>query len=565
MSINLKDKIQQINQLRLDELMALADEYIAEYKNSPEMILALSKAFHAAGKHHESRKYAKLCIANNKLTLNTLFNLARHLVALGLIAESVNLVEIAFRKVSNKLEIKHLSTALYVAIHANQWNLIKKLTKKIEEQYANNNYELVKETPRTHLLWCEDQHINNQVLNHFADQNFKEHSKKNIQLLTIENRKIRVGYMSSDYRNHPTSQLIKGLIKNHNRDKFEIIAYDTGFDDASDLRKEILGYFDSVEILFGLSDEDAARKVKQSNLDILVELNGLTSATKMGLMGHRLAPIQIGYLGFPGTVGGRFVDYIIADKYVIPDKYLDMYREKIIRIEKTYQVNDYPINNGGYEAAKNKNDMGFSNDAFIMGMFNNSNKITEQCWRTWMKIMETIPNAILWILRPNDYSIKNLLEVASEYKFNSKRIIFAPRLRREQHYERLAICDLVLDPWPYGGHTTTADALYVGVPVLTKTGENFPSRVSGGLLMSAGLPGWIVEDQNAYIEAAFNLYKNPKLLEMTKKYLRENQHRLNIFNSNNKTQQIEAAYKKIISNRMKGKPDRHIDVNYLSK
>jgi predicted O-linked N-acetylglucosamine transferase (SPINDLY family) len=169
---------------------------------------------------------------------------------------------------------------------------------------------------------------------------------------------------------------------------------------------------------------------------------------------------------------------------------------------------------------------------------------------------------VIWMLQPNTLAVENLRKSAAELGVNPSRIIFAPRLERDQHYKRLKICDLVLDPWPYGGHTTTADALYAGIPALTREGGNFAARVSGGLMIAAGLPGWIVKDKEAYVQAAVNLVKNPELLIKTKQYLRENRNKLNIFNSKIKAIQLESAYKKIIANRLEGKPDQHITTQY---
>jgi predicted O-linked N-acetylglucosamine transferase (SPINDLY family) len=276
-------------------------------------------------------------------------------------------------------------------------------------------------------------------------------------------------------------------------------------------------------------------------------------------------PIQIAYLGFPGTVGGRFIDYIIADPYVVPDESLKHYREKIIRIEKTYQVNDYDLGAIDTLPRLSRKDLGFSDATFILGMFNNCNKITQECWQTWMEILKKIPQAVIWMLQPNVLATENLRKAAQQLGVNPQRIIFAPRLDRDRHYQRLKICDLVLDPWPYGGHTTTADALYAGIPALTREGHNFAARVSGGLMIAAGLPGWIVKNEDAYIQAAVNLVKNPDLLVKTKEYLNENRSRLNIFNSKVKALQLEAAYKKIINNRLEGKPDEHITIQYGRK
>jgi predicted O-linked N-acetylglucosamine transferase (SPINDLY family) len=281
------------------------------------------------------------------------------------------------------------------------------------------------------------------------------------------------------------------------------------------MRHEILNNFDCPRILHGKDETKSTEIIKLDELDILVDLNGLTTLSKIGLLKHRLAPIQISYLGFPGTVGGRFIDYIIADKYVIPDSHLPYYKEKIIRIKKTYQVNDYDLQS--IVKIKKRNEYGLTDQEFVLGMFNNANKISHGAWSTWMNLLKELPHAILWLLQPNPLAQKNLMDLAKLQGVDQRRIKFAGYLPRNEHFGRLAVCDLILDPWPYGGHTTTSDALFMGVPVVAKEGSNFASRVSGSLLMAAGLPGWIVPDELSYFNAICNLYKDREPLIATKK------------------------------------------------
>lgn len=533
-----------------------------DHSDRPDILFTLSEAFVAVGNHKEAKRVAQKCL-NGKMPIAMAFQFCRHLMNLGMVHESSTISIRTFLKAGKPL--KYAAKVLYTAIHVCNWPLVKEITERFLVEYKKNNHKEIQETPRTHLLWCEDLKINNQVLHQFAEQCYPKFSNKIKKSKGISDRKIKVGYMSSDYRNHPSAQLLKGLIKAHNRDEFEIIAYDTGYDDGSDLRKETLGYFDRTEILFGLEDKKAIEKLKNDDLDIVVEINGLTSHTKIGLLSERPVPVQIAYLGFPGTVGGRFIDYIIADTHVAPDDALNMYREKIIRIEKTYQVNDYDFSLVNQLSPLTRSELGFSDSALILGMFNNCNKITEECWQTWMLILKKIPHAVIWMLQPNTLAAENLRKSANLLGVNPNRVIFAPRLDREKHYQRLKVCDLVLDPWPYGGHTTTADALFAGIPALTREGNNFASRVSGGLMIAAGLPGWIVKDKEAYVQAAINLVRNPELLIKTKQYLNEKRDKLNIFNSKSKALQLEVAYKKIINNRLAGLPDQHITTRLARK
>ena len=528
-----------------------------KFPNEPEVLLSLSESFANIGRHTEARAVAKKCL-NMKMNVPLALSLSRHLTGLGMEQQAINLAKNTYLKSGEPLGLA--TKVLLTATHVCDWDLTKKITDKLLQFYKSKQWKSCVETPRTHLLWCDDESINNRVFQYFANQLYPKF--KNLKPLPkkIENRKIKLVYMSSDYRDHPTAQLIKGLIKEHNRDKFEIIAYDSGFDDKSTMREEILGFFDRVVILKDINDEEAGELLKKEEIDVVIELNGLTNASRMGILSTHPVPLQIGYLGFPGSVGGRFMDYIIADSYVLPEKNEKYYSEKIIRIEKTYQANDHL--NEDWPELVHRRSYGFSEEAFILGMFNNANKVTEEAWQVWMQIMSSIPRSVLWMLVPNQVAQNNLKNACIKYGIDPSRLIFAPRMSRSEHFQRMAICDVMLDPWPYGGHTTTSDALFAGIPVVTLQGNNFASRVSGGLVTASGLPGLVAENKEDYIQGVIRLSREPDLLERAKNHLKNNRLKMSIFNSKIKAEQLEAAITLILSNRIKGIPDKNINMNY---
>jgi predicted O-linked N-acetylglucosamine transferase (SPINDLY family) len=424
------------------------------------------------------------------------------------------------------------------------WGLYESIKEELQKLYLNDEFRQVNETPRNNLLWCGDEHVNYKVIkawfekSHPTPQAFYESQNKR------NKKKKRIGYMSSDFRNHPTSSLIKGLIREHDKSKFSLIMFCSGWDDDSDLRKEIESYFDEVYSITNLSDESAAELIKKKDIDVLMELNGPTASCRLGILAKRPAKVLVGYLGWPGSYF-NLVDFIIVDDYVVPKSSEIFYLEKLIKIQKTYQVNDYFYNRE--LGTVNKADFGFKDQDIVLGVFNQLNKIGPDCWITWMDILKKIPNAKLWMFNPtNQLAVHTLKEYAKRFNIDVSRIVFAKHLEHDKHLDRLQICDLMLDTWPYSGHTTTSDAIYAGVPVLALEGSNFPSRVSGGLLLAAGLDLFIRKSVEDYVSFGVEFLENIKNIKRAKIFIKNISYKSNIFDTVAKARQIESAFETIL-------------------
>jgi predicted O-linked N-acetylglucosamine transferase (SPINDLY family) len=424
------------------------------------------------------------------------------------------------------------------------WGLYLSVKNELENLYKNEEFNEINETPRNNLIWSKNEYFNYRVIRRWFETEYPiinsayQASSKKI------NKKIRIGYLSSDFRNHPTSRLIKGLLREHDKTKFSIVMFCSGWDDGSDLRREVESYFDETYSIAKLSDSDAAILIKKNNIDILIELNGPTAASRLGILTHRPAKVLIGYLGWPGSYH-NLVDYIIVDDYVVPKSSEMYYAEQLIKLNKTYQVNDYFY---GRELIKvKKQDYGFEADDIVLGVFNQINKINPECWIPWMRILDKTPRAKLWMFKPNNQiATDTLKEYARRFNVDDKQIIFASYVNQDQHLNRMQICDLMLDTWPYTGHTTTSDAIYAGVPVLAVEGTNFPSRVSGGLLRAAGLELFIRKSIEDYIMFGTKFLSDGKNIHKAKKFIREKSHKMNIFDTVSKARQIEYALEKIL-------------------
>lgn len=456
----------------------------------------------------------------------------------------------------------HLSVASYslrVALQCADWALSERVIAQLRRAHADGRTVEAGETPRTHVLWCADEATNMAVIAAFARKVYPERERLVTQAWPYDGkRRLRIAYLSSDYRDHATSLLALGLMRNHDRSRFEVYGYCTSYDDGSALRREMLNRCDKARTLSKMTDRQAADLIVKDKIDVLIDLNGLTEGTRHGVMAYHPAPVQISYLGYPGTVGGRFVEYVIGDDYTVPAGAEALFPEKIIRIPPTYQINDYRARY--LPPAPSRQQLGLPSGRPVVGMFNNVNKVNPEVWQTWMRVLERVPTAVFWMLDPGPVATGFLRQAAKDAGIAQERIIFAPKLKQEQHLARLRQCDMVLDPWPYGGHTTTGDALFAGLPVVALQGTNFASRVSGGLLMAAGLGSLVMPDKERYVDKAVELLNTPALLQKIKTHLRSNRDTLPVFDAPTRTRQLEAAYAAAHQRVLNGKPADHLRV-----
>lgn len=456
-------------------------------------------------------------------------------------------------------DVKLASYALRVALQTADWALAEQLQAQLLQAHQRGETAMVGETPRTHLLWCADEAINARTIANFAERQFPVRTPLVTQAWPGgDKRKLRIGYISYDFRNHATSLLHLGAMRHHNHQRFEWYGYCTSYDDGSALRREMLSRFDKVRMFNKLNDEQAARQIAADKIDVLIDLNGLTEGTRMGILAWRPAPVQISYLGYPGTAGGRFVDYFVADPYTVPVGREKVFPEKVIRIPHTYQINDYLAR---YLPPRPRSrPAGLPDGVPVIGMFNNVNKLGPQVWASWMRVLQAVPKSVFWVLDLSEVAREHLVEVIRQAGVDPARVVFAPKAKQEPHLARIQYCDLMLDPWPYGGHTTTGDALFAGVPVLALEGTNFASRVSGGLLHAAGLSQLVQPSIDDYVAKAIELLNDPKELARIKQYLLSSRAKLAVFDALACTRHLEAAYLAAYRQAASGQPLTHIRV-----
>jgi predicted O-linked N-acetylglucosamine transferase (SPINDLY family) len=359
-------------------------------------------------------------------------------------------------------------------------------------------------------------------------------------LLARRNQRIRLGYLSADFRRHATAYLIADLIERHDRERFEVVGLSIGPDDASDMRARLACAFDRFVDLAGKTDEESARTIESLRVDILIDLMGHTQFARPGVLALRPAPIQAHYLAFPGTTGADFTDYIIADPTVAPFERQVHYSERIVHLPHCYQPpGSRPV---VAEVAPSRSAMELPDDGFVFCCFNAVWKITPAMFDVWMCLLDATPRSVLWLMRDNPHAERNLRSEAAARGVDPSRIVFADRLTPEDHLARHGCADLFLDTAPYNAHTTGSDALWAGLPLVTCPGATFAARVAASLLSAVGLPELIASSLEDYEALALQLAGDASLLRRIREKLKANRQSHPLFDAERFRDSIEAAY-----------------------
>ncbi len=377
------------------------------------------------------------------------------------------------------------------------------------------------------------------------------------------NAKIRIGYFSADFYNHATAYLIAGLFEAHDREQFEFYAFSFGPDVVDEMSTRIKKQFTQFVNLNGVNDRDAASLVRDMRIDIAVDLKGITDRARSKIFAYRAAPIQVNYLGYPGTMAASYYDYVIADHVVIPAECRQYYTEKVVCLPGSYQVND--ATRSISEKAFTREQFGLPAAAFVFCCFNNNFKIVPPTFSSWMRILHRVPGSVLWLLADNPYCADNLRKEAVKHGVNPERLVFANRLPLPEHLARHRLADLFLDTLPYNAHTTASDALWAGLPVLTCMGAAFPARVAASLLTAVGLTDLIAPSMQDYENLAVELAHNPSKLRALKHRLQNNRTNCYLFNTELFARHIESAYRSMFARIQAGLPPEAIDVGTLRR
>jgi predicted O-linked N-acetylglucosamine transferase (SPINDLY family) len=364
--------------------------------------------------------------------------------------------------------------------------------------------------------------------------------------------RIRLGYLSADFRIHPVAFLIAGLIERHDRKNFEIIGYSYSRDDRSAMRTRLINAFDCFVDIEKTPHRQAAELIHRDGVDIVIDLTGYTAFCRPAILAHRPAPIQVNYLGYPGTMGSDFIDYIIVDPFVVPPDQQPFFRERLVYLPDCYQCNDDKREIAELTPSRAK--CGLPDEGLVFCCFNNSYKITPAVFDIWMRLLSATPQSVLWLLEADLCTNANLRRETAARGIASDRLVFAPRVPGSEHLARHRLADLFLDTLPYNAHTTASDALWAGLPLLTCVGNTFPGRVAGSLLRAIGLSELITSSLEEYEALALRLAREPEMLARLRARLEKNRRTCPLFDTARFAGNIEAAYRRMWENWKTGKP-----------
>lgn len=561
----------------------LTAEAIAAYQdalrlapNHPQVLLQLGNAYMANSQFSQAILFFKRCIQANPHHAGAVFNLANALRAFGQAEQAVDYYQQAialnpshaesYNNLGNTLrdlgrldesiacyqQALALEPKLYHALahlihqkqHICEWdnlyneiNLLRDIVKlKPEAKVAPFAFLSMPDTTAQEQLQCA---------NHWATQRFAHlqiaRERLNFTYTPTHSSKIKLGYLSADFRLHPLAFLITDLLKHHNREEFEVYAYAYGMMDDSQARRDIEQAVDHFVNINALNDIEAAKRIHKDQIDLLIDLTGYTKHSRTAIVALKPARLSINWLGYPGTMGHigthSLFDYIIVDNTVAPNQ--SDFSEQLLLLP-CYQPNNQtrPLVATGTRVEHQLPD-----EAFVFCCFNQTFKFTESLFKAWMHILAQVPNSVIWLLDCNPWAKRNLQHVASLNGVDPQRLIFAPRVSIAEHLARHAHADLFLDTTPYNAHTTASDALWMTLPIVTCMGETFPSRVCASLLKNAGLERLVTHTLTEYAQLAVTLATQPQLLAQAKVDLIDNKAQL--FDATAYVSRLETAYRNI--------------------
>lgn len=447
---------------------------------------------------------------------------------------------------------------LFVRAISQKLYLMRKICDWSEDNLNENNLKLINEsdvgvTPWQLLSLDDDPKLEFDRARKYGSQySFEEFKSAN------KNLKIKLAYFTPDFYEHAGMMNMEGVFKHHDRNKFEIYGFDYGHFHNDETHERIKKYFDHFFYIDTLSDSEASQIIKENQIDIVIHRNGYSQNSRNSLFSKKIAPIQISFLGYPGTMGVKFIDYIIADKVVIPKENRDFFSEKVIFMPNTY----YPTHNKRKISKKNynKTDLGINKDAFVFGSFNNSYKISSIEFTQWMKLLSKIENSYLILLINDELTKKNLIKEILIHNQDPNRVKFLNFVNADEHLARHKLIDLYLDTFNYNGHTSAVDALYTGIPILTKIGKSFTSRVCASILKAVNMSYLITSNEKEYFDLAFEIATNKKLFSKVKLDLKNNIETSALFNIKKYVQNLESGYEIALKNKVKNDKVDHIDV-----
>ena len=538
----------------LNEAVKYYNEAIKINPNYAEAHYNYGKALYKLKRPSEAIESYKKSIKINPNYAEAYNNLGNAYSQLKLLNEAVKCYEQAI-KIDPDIDFL-FGTLIQTKCALCDWDNFDNEKKQLENQIINDNKST---TPFPTLSIFDSPKIQKLAAKKWVEKEFPSTNILDPINKRSQNKKIRIGYYSADFRNHAMSYLLVNLFELHDKSKFELVAFSFGPETNDEMRSRISSAFDKFINVNLKSDKEIAQLSRDLKIDIAIDLMGFTEHNRFGIFMERCSPIQVNYLGYPGTIGSDCIDYLIADKVLILEKYKEFYSEKIIYLPDTYQVNA-----SSHEISKktfNRKKFGLPENSFVYCCFNQNYKISPSIFNVWMRILDSVNNSVIWLISENEISKKNIIKELKKKEINIKRIIFADRMPHPEHLARHKLADLFIDTFPYTAHTTASDALRSGLPIITIKGQSFASRVASSLLTSIGLTELITTNEKEYEELAIKLANDKSLLNSIRNKLNKNILTSPLFNTKVFTKNLEKAYLKIYEKFINNEKPENIEIN----
>jgi len=511
--------------------------------------------------HQEQNKFDE-ALQSYELAIRFKSNFFEAYYNRGLVLKELKRMEEAIYSLSKAIELNPLidyvdGTLLHAKLHIFDWTNYKECLNNIIIKINEGKRACL---PFPILSIADSLPIQRKAAEIWLEKN--KNLSKPLQTSLTKNKnkqKIRIGYYSSDFHCHATAYLMAELFELHDKERFEIIAFQHGPVINDEMRARLLKSFDKFIDVGSISDKEIALLSRDIGIDIAIDLKGFTFGQREGIFLYRAAPIQVNYLGYPGTMGSNCIDYIIADKILIPDEHQKYYQEKIVYLPYSYQVNDRLRKIADKEYTRGE--FGLPKEGFVYCCFNSSYKILPEIFDLWVNILNKVDGSVLWLLEEKPIAIDNIRKEAMLRGLNPSRLIFAKRLNLPDHLARHKLADLFLDTNPYNAHTTASDALWAGLPVLTYAGNSFASRVAASLLNAIEIPELITHSQEDYVQKAVELAVDHKKLKLITEKLKRNKLTTPLFDTKKFTTYIEKSYTKMFEIYKANLPIANIYIN----
>jgi protein O-GlcNAc transferase len=518
---------------RDEDALATFDRGLALAPDQPDLLKHRAEALRKLRRHDEALATCDSILAADPDHADALFNRGKSLWTLGRVGDAIE----SYERASALNDARALGELVFCRLAIADWAGAGKLAGQLRSAIAAGHFVHSFASIGLELDLAEQLKAARSLTRDIV----AAAPKPFIHSEVVPAEKLRIAYLSSDFRHHAVAVAMAELFERHDRTRFEIIAVSFGANDGSGIRARVIKAFDRFHDVASDSDRNIAKLLNDRGVHIAVDLNGLTEGFRPGVLAYRPAPIQVNYLGYPGTTGADYIDYILADETVLPFDQQPFFSEKIVHLPDCYHANDTTRHISTYIAPRS--DLGPPDQGMVFCCFNQTFKIAAPIFDIWMRLLTRVPGSVMWLSEMSDLAQANLQREAAARGVDPDRLIFAPRMDSSaDHLARHRAADLFLDTLPYNAHSTTCDALFAGLPVLTCTGNFFAGRVAASMLKAAGLPELVTNNLEDYEALALRLATEPALLQATRGKLERNRPACRLFDGDRFRRHVEAAY-----------------------